>query len=492
MQDIMDYADVLTKWRTEARSRNSLEELSIAARAAMDCPSTERASAKGILLQRSEVIGCKRELAGVFRALESDRAQARIRSSSPDPDAWPYLTRDGQGRIACTIENFSWILQTDEAFRHLKYDALADAPVLEIETEDRKQTTRPWTDVDDAHAMEHIEAVYGLYDRQKYRDAFKQRMRDVAFHPVKDAIEAIEWDGEARMEKFLFDWMGAEDTPYTREASRLIFAGGIHRLYEPGCKFDVMPVLIGTRQGEGKSTIVRWLALEDRWYGEVTVFEGKEAAEQLQGVWICEASEMLAFTRARDQELVKSFLSRQCDRHRPPYAERVREYPRKVIVIGTTNNRNFLRDKTGNRRYLPVEVHMDAAQLYYLEKACRAYIRQCWAEALSLYRAGKLSPAPDLYLRKEIRAAQDAAMEDDWRVGAIEAYLEAKDPGAYVCVRELKREALYKDADAPWEPTRKESSEICQIMDNMPGWERAGRITFQDYGRQRCWKKTAD
>ena len=162
MQDIMDYADVLTKWRTEARSRNSLEELSIAARAAMDCPSTERASAKGILLQRSEVIGCKRELAGVFRALESDRAQARIRSSSPDPDAWPYLTRDGQGRIACTIENFSWILQTDEAFRHLKYDALADAPVLEIETEDGKQTTRPWTDVDDAHAMEHIEAVYAL------------------------------------------------------------------------------------------------------------------------------------------------------------------------------------------------------------------------------------------------------------------------------------------------------------------------------------------
>ena len=458
----------------------------------MDCPSTERASAKGILLQRSEVIGCKRELAGVFRALESDRAQARIRSSSPDPDAWPYLTRDGQGRIACTIENFSWILQTDEAFRHLKYDALADAPVLEIETEGGQTTTRPWTDVDDAHAMEHIEATYKLYDRQKYRDAFKQRMRDVAFHPVKDAIEAIEWDGEARIEKFLFDWMGAEDTPYTREASRLIFAGGIHRLYEPGCKFDVMPVLIGTRQGEGKSTIVRWLALEDRWYGEVTVFEGKEAAEQLQGVWICEASEMLAFTRARDQELVKSFLSRQCDRYRPPYAERVREYPRKVIVIGTTNNRNFLRDKTGNRRYLPVEVHMDAAQLYYLEKACKAYIRQCWAEALSLYRAGKLSPVPDLYLRKEIRAAQDAAMEDDWRVGAIEAYVEKASEGHFFCVREVARNALALGDEKPRDPNTKECREITQILDHLPSLERAGRKRLPYFGQQRVWKRRTD
>ena len=491
MQDIMDMASGLTRWRDDAAGLSSLEQLSVAAHAAVSCDTpSERAASKGILLQRAEVVGCRRELAGVFRALETERAQDALRRSAPEEDLCPYLTRDGQGRIASTIENYLHILETDPQFAPLRYDEMADAPVV-VETKlGRVVSSRRWVDADDAAALQHIESTYGLYDRRKYRDAFLSRLRSVRWHPLKETIEAIEWDGEPRIERFLYNWMGCEDTPVTREASRLLFAGGIHRLYEPGCKFDYLVVLIGTQQGEGKSTLVRWLALEDNWYGEVTLFDGKEAVEQLSGAWICEVSEMLAFTRARDQALVKSFLSRQSDKIRRPYAERPEEIPRRCIMIGTTNNRNFLRDKTGNRRYLPVEVHMNAPQLYYLEDACRADIRQCWAEALALYKAGKLAPMPDNRLRKELRMAQDDAMEDDWRVGAIEAYLAEKPEGAYVCVRELKREALYKDADAPFEPNRRESVELGLILDGMEGWERAGRINFQQYGQQRSWKKT--
>ena len=405
---------------------------------------------------------------------------------------YPFLTRNRQGGFANTVENFSWILSTDPFFDHLRYDALADAPVVVENALGKETQLRRWVDADDAAAIEHIESTYGLYDRQKYQYAFRQRMRSLTFHPVKEELESIQWDGEPRIEKFLFDWMGAEDTPYTREASRLIFAGGINRLYEPGCKFDYLIVLIGANQGEGKSTIVRWLALSDRWFGEVTVFEGKEAVEQLQGVWICEVSEMLAFHRAREQEMIKSFLSRPTDRYRRPYAERIEELPRQSILIGTTNNRNFLVDKTGNRRYVPVEVHMDAAQLYYLEKPCKEYIRQCWAEALSLYREGKLPPVADLHLRDAFRAAQEASMEEDWRVGAIEAYVEKASEGHYFCVREVARNALVLGDEKPRDPTRAESREISQILDRIPCLERAGRKRLPYFGQQRVWKRMRD
>lgn len=405
-------------------------------------------------------------------------------------EEYPFLKRTRDGRIANTVENFSWILMTDPFFNCLRYDELADAPVVVEYALCKATTRRRWVDADDAAAIEHIEATYGLYDRRKYQYAFRQRMRALAYHPVKEELELLRWDGTPRLERFLIDWMGVEDTPYTREASRLIFAGGINRLYEPGCKFDYLIVLIGANQGEGKSTLVRWLALSDQWFGEVTVFDGKEAVEQLQGVWICEVSEMLAFTRTREQEMIKSFLSRPTDRYRRPYAEHIEELPRRCILIGTTNNRSFLVDKTGNRRYVPVEVHMDAEKLYDAEDACKAYIRQCWAEALSLYREGKLPPVADRSLREAFREAQENTMEEDWRVGAIEAYLEEKDPGCYVCVRELKHDALYKNAaEASWEPTRRESLDISQIMDKMPDWERAGVIRFTGYGKQRSWKK---
>ncbi len=488
MQDILDYAGTLGKWTREAGRQQSLEELSVLAHAALDCPDTqERAAAKSILLQRGRALGCRRDLERMMRAMEEERARERLRQAAPDTSEWPYLKRDGQGRIANTIENYSWILSADPFFSHLKYDELQDAPAAVWYDFSGISVLRRWVDADDAAAMEYIEATYGLYDRAKYRAAFLQRMRDVRFHPVRETIEGIEWDGQARIERFLHDWMGCADDDYTREVSRLIFAGGIRRLYEPGCKFDYLPVLVGTQQGEGKSTLVRWLALDDRWYGEVTLFEGKEAIEQLQGVWICEVSELLAFRRAREQELVKSFLSRQCDRYRRPYAERTEDLPRRSIMIGTTNNRTFLRDKTGNRRFLPVEVHTDAQALYAREDEVRACIRQCWAEALARYREGKLPSVADVQLREAFRQAQDAAMEDDWRVGAIEAYLAQKPAGSYVCVRSLMREALCRDT-AMLEPSRRDSLELGQIMDRMPGWERAGVVRFAQYGRQKSWK----
>ena len=223
----------------------------------------------------------------------------------------------------------------------------------------------------------------------------------------------------------------------------------------------------------------------------ISAFDGKESIEQLDGVWIGEVAELLALTKTKEQEAVKQYITRQRDRNRRPYSERIEEIPRRCIFIGTTNNEQFLRDKTGNRRFYPVTVHSNGYWLYSHEQECRDYILQCWAEAKARYDEGKLPAVADPLLVDEYKRAQDDAVEDDWRVGAIEAYLEEKEPGELVCVREIMRKALSPNPDFPKDPSPKDSQEISIMMaKNFPEWERIGLAYTKHYGRQRCWKKT--
>lgn len=117
-----------------------------------------------------------------------------------------------------------------------------------------------WTDADDAAARTYIESCYGISNRQKYEDAFTEFQHEREYDPVQTLINGIEWDGTPRVETMLIRWMGAEDTPYNRECSRLLFAGGINRAFRPGCKNDNVIVFVG-KQGGGKSTFTQWLAL---------------------------------------------------------------------------------------------------------------------------------------------------------------------------------------------------------------------------------------
>ncbi|MBQ3261567.1 MAG: virulence-associated protein E, partial [Oscillospiraceae bacterium] len=253
-------------------------------------------------------------------------------------------------------------------------------------------------------------------------------------------------------------------------------------------KFDYVPVLVG-KQGSGKSTIVRWLAVEDDWFTELTTMEGKESIEQLTGAWICEITELLALSRVKEQEAVKSFLSRQRDRYRRPYDREVTEQPRQCVFLGTTNRRQFLRDRTGNRRFCPVEVHTTGAELYAKEAECRAEILQCWAEAVELYERGKLSAVADTRLLQDFEDVQREAMEEDWRVGAIERYVYRCPEDYFFCVRDVARNGLVLGMDNPRDPTPQESREIALILDSLPILERAGRKYLKSFGRQRVWKR---
>ena len=406
-------------------------------------------------------------------------------------DTRSILAPDKEGKPLSTIENFATIMRNDKMYSGIKYNELMGCAEIH-RVKDGEVLISKWSDADEANSMMYIESKYGMYSKDKHSAALRILFEDRVYNPIIDIVDGIEWDGVPRCQHFLTKWGKVEDSPYTREVSRLIFAGGIHRLYRPGTKFDDVPILIGTRQGEGKSSLIRFLAINDAYYGEVNLMEGQQAIEQLRGRWICEISELLALTKAKEQEAAKAYITRQVDSYRKPWDKNPSDLPRRCIMIGTTNSDAPLTDKTGNRRYYPVEVHCNGYDLFDHEQEIREYILQCWGEARDLYRQGKMPNFADRRLTDAYREAQENATQDDWRVGAIKQFLDRKLPGELTCVREVCHRALSPNPDFPKEPSLVESKDIGAIITRLPDWEKAGVKRVSLYGQQRCWKKKGD
>ena len=461
----------------------------------------EREQIHGIIIDRAMQIGKEavKSVENVYKALisadkiDTERLQAMQARQRADENP-VFLELDRNGRPLDTLNNFRAIMMFDTHYKDFHYNLLKAAP--EIHYHDAVKgtfTIHAWEDADEAESMRYIEEKYKIYSDRKHKQALLLLFRDREYNPVRDIVDNLPaWDGQERIKNFLTKWMGCDDTPYVHEVSRLIFAGGINRLYNPGCKFDDVPVLIGTRQGEGKSTIIKWLAIHDDYYTECTQFDGSASIEQLEGAWICEISEMLALKRASEQEAVKAFITRQVDKYRKPYARNPTNLPRRCILIGSTNVQNFLSDRTGNRRWYPVKVNMSGYDLYDMEAECRDYILLCWAEARDKFKQGKMPNFADKSLVAEYRAAQADSMEDDWRDGAIMEYLQKKDVGDKVCVRQVAREALPLEGDTIKDPSRRDAHEIGLLIDKQPNWKRCERtVRIDDYGVQRGWVKIA-
>ena len=377
---------------------------------------------------------------------------------------------------------------SDTHYSAIRYNEMSDCAEVHQIIDGKLKITK-WTDTDEAKSRSYIETTYGIYNREKHTDALRMLFDSRKYNPVIDIIEGIEWDGEERCEQFLTKWAKCEDSAYAREVSRLIFAGGIHRLYAPGTKFDDVPILVGLKQGEGKSSLIRFLAIHDDYYGEVTQIEGQQAIEQLQGKWICEISELLALTKQKEQEAAKAYIARAFDKYRKPWDKNTVDLPRRCIFLGTTNY-IALTDKTGNRRYYPIEVHSDGYEIFDHEEEIRAYILQCWAEARDKYKAGHMQNFAKKELVAIYRERQEMARQDDWREGAISEFLDRKLPGEYTCVREIFHRALSPDPDRPHEPSLVESKDVGMIIGKMPDWIRQPKKhRIGSYGSQWCWQK---
>lgn len=444
----------------------------------------ERARLSALLSVRAKELGMEKELKTVLKSYnEADKKLAAEYRRTWQKNNGFNLDCNSKGDPIASIENFVTVFENDPKFAGLKFNLLTYSPEQE-----RNGVTHRWSDADDAEARRYIEKKYKFHNTQKCDDVLRIIFSKNQYHPIRQLIDSIKWDGESRICSFLHKWTKCEDTAYTKEVSRLIFAGGIHRLYNTGCKFDDMPVLIGKKQGEGKSTLVRWLAMSDDYFTEVNEFEGQKGIESIEGAWICEVSELLALTKTKEQEAVKSYLTRLNDRYRMPFDKRTTDHPRQCIFIGTTNKEQFLTDKTGNRRFYPVIVHSSGYDLFDREEEVKTYIRQCWAEAKHLFDEEKLPPYADRSLTEIIRKKQQDAVEDDYRVGMISDYIKDK---SEVCVLELWQEALKMGNFS--KPEKKDSNEIGLIMQSLDGWEKAKKTKrIAGYGVQKYWVRKYD
>ncbi len=333
------------------------------------------------------------------------------------------LEHDKKGNIKPSLTNISLILENDPQLKGLTaYNDFRDELVRKADTPwgkcDDPINGNPWRNEDDVQVKKLLEVNYDLSPHvARFSDAVFLGGYNNRFHPIKDYLDNLKWDGVPRLDTLLTKYLGVVDNAYTRAVSRKTLCAAVARVYNPGTKFDFVLILEG-KQGKGKSTFIKTLG--KHWFGDnISSFKGKEAVEGMQGVWIMELSELQAFSKA-EIEHVKSFISRTEDRMRPAYARRVETFKRRCILIGTTNDTEYLKDETGNRRYWPVQCEIEKIDTSTLKKE----VDQLWAEAVVLWRKGE-----KLYLDKteqEAIAQKEQSLryaEDPW-TDRIKLWLE--------------------------------------------------------------------
>lgn len=291
------------------------------------------------------------------------------------------------GRPERTRNNMLLVLDNDPSLRgKMAFDEFSNRGLcLGRLPWDARDFRRDWDDTDDAGLRTYLEHRYGLSGADKVTDASLLCARRNTINDVRDYLESLDWDGEPRIDTLLCDYLGAEQSEYTKHVARKFLAAAVARVMRPGIKFDYTPILVGP-QGIGKSTLVRILGRQ--WYSESLMsFDGKEAAGMLQGFWINEIGELSGMTRS-EVNTVKQFLSRTEDVFREPYGKRTGRYPRRCVFIGTTNDDEFLRDRTGDRRFWPVDCSKQTPGKSVFSDL-DAEVDQIWAEAVTLWRGNE-------------------------------------------------------------------------------------------------------
>ena len=304
-----------------------------------------------------------------------------------DEDFLEKLKRDRRGTPESDVFNCLIVLKYDPALKgKIRLDEFAHRLVVTDDLPWRgKDETPYWTDTDDACLRNYFATKYLIKGKGIIDDALQEVTQANKFHPVREYLTGLTWDGECRVDTLFIDYIGAEDTEYIRAVTRKWMCGAVARVMVPGIKFDTAIVLYGS-QGLGKSLILERLGR--KWFNNSLVdIKTKDALEQIQGSWINELAE-LAPTYKNDNEIVKAFISRTSDRFRSPYGRRTEEYPRQCVFAGSTNNLMFLKDRTGNRRFWPITGDKDRKTKNAWDITQDA-IDQLWAEAYYYWSNGE-------------------------------------------------------------------------------------------------------
>ena len=435
-------------------------------------------------------------------------------AEAADDGAWrlpPMMDINGQGRPEKSLKNLCNALRNDPKLKGLlrlnlfsgRIDLTGAAPWS------RPESAATWCDDDTAQVRVYLEPLFGKVPKNDVVDAVAAVAREQAYHPIKDYLNGLQWDGAARLDGVFIDYLGAEDSAYTRAVTRKSLVAAVARVMHPGCKYDTMPVLVGA-QGRHKSTILAKLG--GAWFSDsLRTFEGKDAMETIQGTWLDEIPEMQAMGRS-DINAVKAFLTKTNDYYRAAYGRYTADRPRQCVFFGTTNSRECLTDTTGGRRFWPIDIDQQPRTKNVFADLPRER-DQIWAEAVACWKGGET-----LYLDTETEQAARMQQESHRQVhpweGIIRDFLEKEVPEDWlrwelpqrlmywggnakgdtktvprtrICAVEIWCEALGKPKS---DLSKTISREINQILERQEDWKPVGlKKAGAPYGPQRCFER---
>ena len=395
-----------------------------------------------------------------------------------------------KGQPANTIGNCRTVFCQDPLLRGaIRLNLLTDRVDI-VRDLGWRRSTSALTDTDVKYLLLYFEQNYGLTSENKLMAALSIVANENCYHPIRDVLNSLMWDGMPRIRSCLHHFLGADESDYVEEMLKHFLLGAIRRVFHPGSKYEELLCLVGG-QGAGKSTFFRFLAIQDEWFSDdLKKLDDDKVFAKLQGHWIIEMSEMLATSNAKSIEEIRSFISRQKETYRTPYESQPKDRLRQCVFGGSSNTLDFLPlDRAGNRRFLPVMIDPEKAEVHILEDeaASREYLLQVWAEAMTIYRSGEYSMKFSKEIQKQLVEVQKDFMQEDTEAGQIQGFLEHY-TGNVVCSKQLFKEAL---GHAFEEPKRWQLHNINEIMNTVVrGWKPfSNPRMFAGYGRQRGWER---
>ena len=374
-------------------------------------------------------------------------------------DVRESLSVTDKGKTANTIDNCRIVFCCDPLLRDaIRLNLLTDRVDIVRDLGWRRNTSA-LTDTDVKYLLLYFEQNYELTSEKKITAALSIVANENCYHPIQDVLNSLVWDGTPRIRSCLHHFLGADESDYVEEMLKHFLLGAIRRVFRPGSKYEEMLCLVGG-QGAGKSTFFRLLAIRDEWFSDdLKKLDDDRVFQKLQGHWIIEMSEMLATSSAKSIEEIRSFISRQKETYR-----------------------------AGNRRFLPIMIYSENAEVHILEDedASRAYLLQVWAEAMTIYRSGQYSMKFSKSIQRQLVEVQKDFMPEDTEAGQIQGFLEHY-TGNMVCSKQLFKEALGHTFD---QPKRWQLHNINEIMNTVvTGWKPfSNPRMFAGYGRQKGWE----
>lgn len=435
-------------------------------------------------------------------------------STLADADWMEALDVDKRGNFAKSLKNIELILKHDTRICDaLMRDDFNHTDVLIKDLPWRKKSEfRPfWDNEDDANLRCYLSREpWKMEGRDKIYDAYESMMNVRRFHPIRNYLNSLTWDGVARVDTLFVDYLGANDTELVRAFTRKTLTAAVARVMSPGVKWDYILTLQGG-EGIGKSTILKRLGGE--WFSDsFTNVEGKDAMEQVQRKWLIELGELTNYKKS-SSEAYKAFLSKTDDTFRPAYGRKIETFPRQCVFFATTNEEYFLKGDTGNRRWWVIEVGKNNPAKSVWNDLSDAVVGQIWAEALHLYKSGEALYLPkDLELQARERQRESSESGNDERIGVINTFIHkllpadwsSRTPEArrlwlmggdplqqigltrreYVCAVEILVECFGEKLD---DRTKYRAREINAILRQM-GLKELPRRRLPNYGLQRVFE----